>query len=86
MAGIAASISGKTLAGMDAKGLIGALLTFYWGGAMIGRFIGLHHYAEAGSTAFVGLVCARSSGVDHSEYANKWSDGTLSFNRSRTIQ
>ena len=40
MAGIAASISGKTLAGMDAKGLIGALLTFYWGGAMIGRFIG----------------------------------------------
>ena len=40
MAGIAASISGKTLAGMDAKGLIGALLTFYWGGAMVGRFLG----------------------------------------------
>ena len=40
MASIAASISGKTLAGMDAKGLIGALLTFYWGGAMIGRFVG----------------------------------------------
>ena len=28
MARVAASISGKTLAGMDAKGLIGALLTF----------------------------------------------------------
>lgn len=40
MASVAASISGKTLAGMDAKGLIGALLTFYWGGAMIGRFLG----------------------------------------------
>jgi len=40
MASVAASISGKTLAGMDAKGLIGALLTFYWGGAMIGRFVG----------------------------------------------
>ena len=40
MASLAASISGKTLAGMDAKGLIGALLTFYWGGAMIGRFVG----------------------------------------------
>ena len=40
MAAVAASISGKTLEGMDAKGLIGALLTFYWGGAMIGRFIG----------------------------------------------
>ena len=40
MAGVAASISGKTLAGMDAKGLIGALLTFYWGGAMVGRFLG----------------------------------------------
>ena len=40
LANVAASISGKTVAGMDAKGLIGALLTFYWGGAMVGRFIG----------------------------------------------
>ncbi|MDA0304169.1 MAG: sugar MFS transporter [Bacteroidetes bacterium] len=40
MAALAASIGGKSLAGMDTKGLIGALLTFYWGGAMIGRFIG----------------------------------------------
>ncbi|MGA0435403.1 MAG: sugar MFS transporter [Flavobacteriales bacterium] len=40
MAEIAAGIGGKSIAGMDAKGLIGALLTFYWGGAMIGRFIG----------------------------------------------
>ena len=40
MAEIAASIGGKSLQGMDAKGLIGALLTFYWGGAMIGRFVG----------------------------------------------
>ena len=40
MASLAASIGGKSLAGMDTKGLIGALLTFYWGGAMIGRFIG----------------------------------------------
>tara|TARA_B110000879_G_scaffold196515_1_gene266281 strand:- start:744 stop:2069 length:1326 start_codon:yes stop_codon:yes gene_type:complete len=40
MASLAASIGGNSLAGMDTKGLIGALLTFYWGGAMIGRFIG----------------------------------------------
>ena len=40
MAGLAASIRGMSLEGIDAKGLIGALLTFYWGGAMIGRFIG----------------------------------------------
>ena len=40
MAGIAAGIRGMSLEGIDAKGLIGALLTFYWGGAMIGRFIG----------------------------------------------
>ena len=40
MAEIAARIGGKSLQGMDAKGLIGALLTFYWGGAMIGRFVG----------------------------------------------
>ena len=36
----AASIKGTEVAGMDAKAVIGALLTFYWGGAMLGRFLG----------------------------------------------
>lgn len=36
----AASIKGTAVAGMDAKAVIGALLTFYWGGAMVGRFLG----------------------------------------------
>lgn len=40
MASVAAAIRGISLDGIDTKGLIGALLTFYWGGAMIGRFIG----------------------------------------------
>ena len=40
MASIAGSIRGMSLEGIDTKGLIGALLTFYWGGAMIGRFVG----------------------------------------------
>lgn len=40
MAGLAASIGGKDLAVLDAKGVLGALLTFYWGGAMLGRFVG----------------------------------------------
>jgi FHS family L-fucose permease-like MFS transporter len=33
-------LKGGNVAGMDAKAAIGALLTFYWGGAMIGRFLG----------------------------------------------
>jgi FHS family L-fucose permease-like MFS transporter len=37
---IAATLKGKEVAGLDPKSVIGALLTFYWGGAMIGRFIG----------------------------------------------
>lgn len=40
MADIAASITGKDVAALDAMGVIGALLTFYWGGAMLGRFAG----------------------------------------------
>jgi FHS family L-fucose permease-like MFS transporter len=36
----AATIKGSSVSGMDAKAVIGALLTFYWGGAMIGRFVG----------------------------------------------
>jgi FHS family L-fucose permease-like MFS transporter len=36
----AAWLKGGDAAGMDAKAAIGALLTFYWGGAMIGRFVG----------------------------------------------
>jgi len=40
MASVAAFIKGIDVAGLDAKGVLGALLTFYWGGAMIGRFVG----------------------------------------------
>jgi len=40
MAKLAATMTGKDLSGLDAKGVLGALLTFYWGGAMLGRFAG----------------------------------------------
>ncbi len=40
MAGLAASIKGQSVLDMDPKGKLGVLLTFYWGGAMLGRFIG----------------------------------------------
>lgn len=40
MASLAASIKGQTVAGMDPKAQLGVLLTFYWGGAMVGRFVG----------------------------------------------
>ena len=40
MASVAAFIKGIEVAGLDAKGVLGALLTFYWGGAMVGRFVG----------------------------------------------
>ena len=40
MAGVAAFIKGVDVSGLDAKGVLGALLTFYWGGAMVGRFAG----------------------------------------------
>jgi len=36
----AAWLKGGDAAGMDAKAAIGALLAFYWGGAMLGRFLG----------------------------------------------
>ncbi len=40
MAGLAASIKGQSVLDMDPKGKLGVLLTFYWGGAMVGRFLG----------------------------------------------
>ena len=40
MAGVAAFIKGIDVSQLDAKGVLGALLTFYWGGAMLGRFAG----------------------------------------------
>ena len=40
MAGLAAAIKGQSVMDMDPKGKLGVLLTFYWGGAMVGRFIG----------------------------------------------
>ncbi|MFT6679442.1 MAG: FHS family L-fucose permease-like MFS transporter, partial [Granulosicoccus sp.] len=35
-----ANLFGKNISIMDGKGVLGLFLTFYWGGAMIGRFIG----------------------------------------------
>lgn len=40
MAGLAAAIKGQSVLEMDPKGKLGVLLTFYWGGAMVGRFLG----------------------------------------------
>ena len=40
MSGVAAVMKGVDVSGLDAKGILGALLTFYWGGAMLGRFAG----------------------------------------------
>lgn len=37
---LAAWIKGVELSSMDAKSVVGVLVTLYWGGAMVGRFIG----------------------------------------------
>jgi len=69
MAGVAAFIKGIDVSGLDAKGVLGALLTFYWGGAMLGRFAGsgLMRWISpsklltvAGSCAVV-LICVSTS-------------------------
>jgi len=38
--GISATFSGKVFETLDDKAVVGGFLIFYWGGAMIGRFIG----------------------------------------------
>lgn len=40
MSSISSSLLGKDLAGVDAKGIVGAFVMFYWTGAMVGRFLG----------------------------------------------
>lgn len=40
MSNLSSSLLGKDLADVDAKGIVAAFVTFYWGGAMVGRFIG----------------------------------------------
>lgn len=40
--GIAETILGKDLTNVDAKGVVAAFVSFYWTGAMIGRFVGAY--------------------------------------------
>lgn len=56
----AAWLKGGDATGMDAKAAIGALLTFYWGGAMIGRFVGsgLMHRWRPGMILGIFAACA----------------------------
>ena len=43
LSGISSSLlNTDDLSSIDAKGIVGAFVTFYWGGAMIGRFIGAY--------------------------------------------
>lgn len=37
---ISMALSGKSLAELDAKGIVGTFAVFYWGSAMLGRFVG----------------------------------------------
>lgn len=40
MESIASTLLGSELTGIDKKGVVGAFVALYWGGAMVGRFIG----------------------------------------------
>ena len=40
LASISATLLGRDLATVDAKGVVGAFVALYWGGAMVGRFVG----------------------------------------------
>jgi FHS family L-fucose permease-like MFS transporter len=39
---ISETVLGKSLTGLNDSGIVGAFVTFYWSGAMIGRFIGAY--------------------------------------------
>jgi FHS family L-fucose permease-like MFS transporter len=40
--GVTSVFSGKSIADLDAKGVVGAFVIFYWGSAMVGRFVGAY--------------------------------------------
>ena len=40
LSSISSTLLGKSLSGIDDYGILGSFVTFYWSGAMIGRFIG----------------------------------------------
>jgi FHS family L-fucose permease-like MFS transporter len=40
LSSISSTLLGKSLSGVDDYGILGSFVTFYWSGAMIGRFIG----------------------------------------------
>ena len=42
MSNLAANILNADLANLDKRAIVGAFVTFYWTGAMIGRFIGAY--------------------------------------------
>lgn len=56
MASLAALIKGIEVSGLDAKGVLGALLTFYWGGAMIGRFAGSALMQHMSASKLLGIA------------------------------
>ena len=52
-------LSTDNLASIDAKGIVGVFVVFYWGGAMVGRFIGAYLTSVlAPRKVLIGFACA----------------------------
>jgi len=78
MSGISSKLLGKELSGVDAKGIVGAFVMFYWTGAMIGRFIGsgLTRIIKPGKVlAFFGLgaITMILISMNTTGFASMWS-------------
>ncbi|MBB00999.1 MAG: glucose/galactose MFS transporter [Saprospirales bacterium] len=58
---LGASLSGNNLTEIDPKAIIGALVTLYWGGAMIGRFIGSYLTAQFPPHRILALFAATAA-------------------------
>lgn len=63
MASLAALIKGIDVASLDAKGVLGALLTFYWGGAMVGRFAGSGMMGRVSPFRLLALAAVCAAGL-----------------------
>ncbi len=78
MRSIAQSILGNDLSTYDAKAIVGVFVTFYWSGAMVGRFIGAYLnkiFSPGGVVAVFGLIaiCLALISMNTSGFVAMWS-------------
>jgi FHS family L-fucose permease-like MFS transporter len=85
MNNIAINILNTDLGSLDKRAIVGAFVTFYWSGAMIGRFVGAYLTSKNNPSKVLGFFCNRSTFIHCYFHEYSWANFYVEYISCRII-